>query len=155
MIAIPKSYAEWINLLAMIKEKKEDNEVLEAMHQGELIWQPGIAERFMKKFIEVINFRMNAATDRFQLEMKRSGNSDSMIVQSILHLRKEMQFLLKLSDLNVLPEVQRNTLRDMIDEQIVSMQKSLEDSAKSDRTGKMLSIVRKNRLDSIIRERRK
>ena len=150
---VPKSYAEWVNLLVVLKEKKADVEVLEAMQQGELVWQSGVAERFVKKFIEVLNFRMDSATDRFQREMERAGNSENLIVQALLNLRREMQFLTGLSNLNVFPAEQRNAIGTMIDEQIAIMQKSLEDSAKEERTGKMLSIVKKNRLDSIIRER--
>lgn len=150
---VPKSYAEWVNLLVVLKEKKADVEVLEAMQQGELVWQSGVAERFVKKFIEVLNFRMDSATDRFQREMERAGNSENLIVQALLNLRREMQFLTELSNLNVFPAEQRNAIGTMIDEQIAIMQKSLEDSAKGERTGKMLSIVKKNRLDSIIRER--
>ena len=150
---VPKSYAEWVNLLVVLKEKKADVEVLKAMQQGELVWQSGVAERYVKKFIEVLNFRMDSATDRFQREMERAGNSENLIVQALLNLRREMQFLTGLSNLNVFPAEQRNAIGTMIDEQIAIMQKSLEDSAKEERTGKMLSIVKKNRLDSIIRER--
>lgn len=150
---VPKSYAEWVNLLVVLKEKKADVEVLEAMQQGELVWQSGVAERFVKKFIEVLNFRINSATDRFQMEMKRAGSSENLIVHALLNLRREMQFLAKLSNLNVFPEEQRNAIGTMIEEQIAIMQKSLEDSAKGERTGKLFSIVKRNRLDSIIRER--
>lgn len=153
MMTIPKSYAEWIDILKLIKEKKDDIEVLEVMQKGEIVWQSGIAERFMKKYIDVINCRMNCATDKFQLDMKRAGNSENSIVQSLFSLRKEMKFLIKLSEITILPEKQRETIRDMINEEVLRMQKALEDSAKSDRTGKMLSIVKKNRLDSIIKER--
>ena len=150
---VPKSYAEWVNLLVVLKEKKADVEVLEAMQQGKLVWQSGVAERFVKKFIEVLNFRINSATDRFQMEMKRAGSSENLIVHALLNLRREMQFLAKLSNLNVFPEEQRNAIGTMIEEQIAIMQKSLEDSAKGERTGKLFSIVKRNRLDSIIRER--
>ena len=95
------------------------------MKAGSIQWQSGVAERFSRKLIEAVNFRMNAASDKFQKDLSRSHGQEGAIVQAILSLRKEM-----------------------VIEQADNMQKSLEDSAKNDRSGRMSSIVRNHRVNS-------
>ena len=148
MIKPPHTYSEWIAVLDMLKDRKDDEEVLRAMHSGTVEWQYGVAERFIKKLTDVINYRMNAATDRFQKEISRSRGEERAIIQAILTLRKEMSFLMKAISLPAIPEKDRQHYRNLVKSQADSMQKSLEDSAKTDRTGKMASIIRNNKVNS-------
>ncbi len=143
----PHTYAEWVQILDILKNKTEDAEVLEAMLQGTVEWQTGVAERFAQKLIDTINFRMNKATDKFQTEMSRSMGQERAIVQALLALRKELSFLAKAISLPAIPEKDREHYRQLVLKQAESIQNSLEDSAKKDRTGKLLSIVRNNRVN--------
>jgi len=147
-ITPPQTYAEWVAVLDMLKNKTDDEAVLDAMLKGTIEWQSGVAERFAKKLIDVINFRMNAASDKFQKEMNRAYGQERAIVQALLALRKEMCFLSKAINLPVIPEKDRNQYYQLVISQANSMQSSLEDSAKKDRTGKLASIVRNNRVNS-------
>ena len=147
-ITPPKTYAEWVAVLDMLKNKTDDEAVLDAMLKGTIEWQSGVAERFAKKLIDVINFRMNAASDKFQKEMNRAYGQERAIVQALLGLRKEMCFLSKAINLPVIPEKDRNQYYQLVISQANSMQSSLEDSAKKDRTGKLASIVRNNRVNA-------
>ena len=149
MIPIPQTYPDWVNVLAMLKDKTDDTDVLLAMQGGKLEWQTGVAERFVKRLTEAINHRMNCASDKFQKDIGRTGGAERAIVQAILTLRKEMRFLSQAVDLPALPETQRNQLKGLIVEQADIMQQSLEDSAKKDRSGKLLSIVRNNKVNSL------
>ena len=146
-ITPPSTYFEWASVLDMLEEKKDDDAVLEAMLQGTLEWQSGVAERFTKKLIDVINHRMNTATDKFQKDMSRAYGEERVIVQALIALRKEMIFLAKAVDLPAIPEKDRNQYRQLVIGQADSMQSSLEDSAKKDRTGKLSSIIRKNKVN--------
>ncbi len=94
-ITPPRTYAEWVAVLDMLKNKIDDESVLFAMQQGTIEWQLGVAERFAKKLIDVINYRMNSASDKFQKEMGRAYGQERAIVQALLALRKEMCFLSK------------------------------------------------------------
>lgn len=102
-IAPPKTYSEWVAVLDMLKAKSDDEAVLSAMQRGTIEWQSGVAERFAKKLIDVINYRMNAASDKFQKEMTRSNGQERAIVQALLALRKEMCFLSKAINLPANP----------------------------------------------------
>lgn len=147
-IAPPSTYSQWVDILDILKSKTNDEAVLEAMLRGTIEWQTGVAERFTKKLTDVINFRMNAATDKFQKEMSRAYGQERVIVQALLNLRKEMSFLAKAINLPCIPEKDRAQYYSLVLEQANNMQNSLEDSAKKDRTGKLASIVRNNKVNS-------
>lgn len=146
-IAPPRTYSEWVEIINTLKSGTDDEAVLQAMHKGELQWQSGIAERFTKKMFDAIVYRTNNATDRFQKDISRARGSENTIVQAILTLRKELNYLYRLVNIPALPDGERKEYRKIILEQADSMQKSLEDSAKGDRTGKLSRIVRNTRVN--------
>ena len=145
----PHTYAEWVPILEMLKNKENDQDILLAMQQGTLEWQSGVAERFSKRLIDAVNHRMNAATDKFQKEMGRAYGQERAIVQALLALRKELSFLAKAISLPALPDKDRQQYYQLVLSQANSIQSSLEDSAKRDRTGKLSSIVRNNKVNSL------
>lgn len=147
MISAPHTYSEWVNVLDIFKTKSNDSEVLVAMRNGTIEWQSGVAERFSKRLIDSVNYRMNAASDKFQKDMGRSYGSEGAIVQALLSLRKEMAFLAQAINLPALPEKERQHYLQLVIDQANNMQKSLEDSAKKDRSGKMSSLVRNHKVN--------
>ena len=149
MILVPHTYSDWVSVLDIFKSKSNDSEVLTAMKSGTIEWQSGVAERFSKRLIDSVNYRMNAASDKFQKDMNRASGSEGAIVQALLALRKEMSFLAQAINLPVLPDGERQHYVQLVIDQANTMQKSLEDSAKMDRSGKMSSIVRNHKVNSI------
>lgn len=147
-ITPPKVYAEWVAVLDMLKAKTDDEAVLTAMQQGTIEWQSGVAERFATRLIDVINFRMDSASDKFQKEMGRAYGQERAIVQALLALRKEMCFLSKAINLPAIPQKDRQHYYQLVIDQANSMQTSLEDSAKKDRSGKLASIVRNHKINA-------
>lgn len=147
-ITPPKTYSEWVAVFDMLKAKTDDTKVLAAMQAGTIEWQAGVAERFTNKLVDALNFRMNAATDKFQTEMTRAGGQERTIVQALIALRKELKFLSEAVDLPAIPEENREQYRQLVLGQADAIQNSLEDSAKRDRTGKLASIVRNNKVNA-------
>jgi len=148
VIKTPHTYSEWVVVFDALKNKSGDQAVIEAMYAGTIEWQTGVAERFTNRLIDAVNFRLNAATDKFQLDMKRAGAQDSGVIQALLGLRREMQFLSKAMNLPVIPEKDREKYYKLVLDHADAVQKSLEDSAKKDRTGKLSSIVRNHKVNS-------
>ena len=148
MISAPHTYADWAKVLDTFKSRSNDQEVLAAMKNGTLEWQSGVAERFSKRLIDSVNYRRNNASDKFQKDLSRANGSEGVIVQALLTLRKEMAFLTQAIDLPVLPDGERRHYLQLVLDQADLMQKSLEDSAKKDRSGKMSSIVRNHKVNS-------
>jgi hypothetical protein len=146
MIKIPHIYSEWITIFDALKSKYNDEEVLIAMKKGKITWQDGVAERFTKKFIDAINYRMNMAVDKFQKDFTNSKGQDGLIVQSLLSLRKEFSYLSQVINLPAIPDKDREQYINLVRIQADKIQQSLEDSAKKDRTGKMLNTVRNHKI---------
>lgn len=148
MIQAPTTYADWAGVIDMLEQKIRDDEVLSAMQQGSIAWQSGVAERFSQRLVGAINARMNKATDKFQSDMNKARGQESLIVQALLSLRKEMAFLAKAINLPALPESDRTQYVQLVRAQADSIQDSLEDSAKKDRSGKLASIVRNHKVNA-------
>ena len=139
----PKIYADWVKVFDILKSGEDDEVILPLMQEGEIVWQSGVAERFLRKLVDTINFRLNKATDAFQRSHQTDENE---IVQSLMQLRRELQFMLKVVDINTIPVKEKTELRNMIINQSNSIQESLEKSAESDRTGKLSSIIKNNKV---------
>ena len=139
----PKIYADWVKVFELLKSCEDDEKVLTLMQEGTIVWQSGVAERFLKRLVDTVNFRLNRATDNFQ---KSHQTDENEIIQSLMQLRRELQFILKVVDINTIPVKEKTELRNMIINQSNSIQESLEKSAESDRTGKLSSIIKNNKV---------
>ncbi len=150
-IDVPHTYSEWVTVFEMLKNKEDDELVLQVMKKGTIEWQSGVSERFTRRLIDIINYRMNEASDKFQKQMSRSSGREREIVNAIFALRKEMCFLSEAVNIPAIPEKDRKQYISLVIEQADNMQNSLENSAKKDRSGKLASIVRNNRVNSFYR----
>ena len=139
----PKIYADWIKVFDILKSGEDDETILPLMQEGEIVWQSGVAERFLRKLVDTVNFRLNKAIDSFQ---KSRQSDENEIVQSLMQLRRELQFMLKVVDINTVPVKEKMELRNMIINQSNSIQESLEKSSESDRSGKLSSIIKNNKV---------
>lgn len=149
MIMPPKTYAEWAGLIQAFKNHEyDDKDVIQAMKNGSLAWQSGVAERFIERFMDAINTRLNGAIDRFQKGILRGTSSDYALTQSIFSLRKEFEILTSVADIPAIPQEQRSQILGIIKQQADKIQESLENSAKRDRTGKMGNLIRNNRVNN-------
>jgi len=147
MMQIPKDYATWVPVLDALKNHTDDEAVLQAMQQGTLVWQGGVAERFSKRLLAAVNGRLDHATDTFQKQMARARGQEGAIIQALLQLRKELAFMHKALAIPAVPEEQRKEFQKLVTDQADKMQQSLMDSAKQDRSGKLASIVRNHPLN--------
>ena len=140
----PKIYADWVKAFNIVKSAEDDEAILALMQEGEIVWQSGVAERFLKKIVDTVNFRLNRATDNFQ---KSYGTDENELIKSVMQLRKELQFTLKIVDIKALPVKEKMEIRNMIIAQSNAIQESLEKSAASDRSGKLASVLKNNKVN--------
>lgn len=145
--APPKDYAAWSAIIEALTDRSADEEVLAAMRAGSIEWQAGVADRFARKLTDAVSKRLNGATDRFQKEMNRAAGAERAIVCAITALRRELAFLLDVMSISAIPDDHRERFRDIVKDQAASIQRSLDDSARRDRSGRLASIVRKTRTD--------
>ena len=140
----PKIYADWVKAFNIVKSAEDDEAILALMQEGEIVWQSGVAERFLKKIVDTVNFRLNRATDNFQ---KSHGTDENELIKSVMQLRKELQFTLKIVDIKALPVKEKMEIRNMIIAQSNAIQESLEKRAASDRSGKLASVLKNNKVN--------
>ena len=145
----PRSYSDWTLCLDEIKRGANDDATLSAMEKGVLSWTSGVAERFCAHLFEVINFRLDGASKRLQRNLDMSRGNETAIVSGLMGMRRELGFLKRLTMLPAIPEDKRDYFVRQIAESAGNIQKSLENSAKSDRSGRLVSLFRNNRIDSI------
>ena len=62
----PMIYSEWVDILNILKNRTNDEEVLEVKKKGTIEWQSGVAERLTKRLINIVNERMQYAIDKYQ-----------------------------------------------------------------------------------------
>ena len=139
----PKIYADWVKVFDILKSGEDDEAILSLMKEGTIVWQSGVAERFLRKLVDTVNFRLDKAIDNFQ---KSHRSDENEIIQSLMQLRRELQFMLKVVDINAIPVKEKTELRNMIINQSNSIQESLEKSSESDRSGKLSSIIKNNKV---------
>ncbi len=148
MIRTPSTYSDWISLFDMLKNHENDEEVVAAMERGTLPWQSGVAERFTGKMIEAVNKRLDDASDRFKRNMAHA-NGESGLLQTLNIMRKELALMKRVVNVNAIPSDIRGKYVSMVTKFADDAQKSLEDSAKSDRTGKLRFLIRNHPINRI------
>lgn len=141
----PKVYKEWIDLLDVLASGKDDANVLESMRAGVLYWQVGVAERFMRAFLETLNFRMDQINKKLDKKLTNYKNENEL-VEALLQTRKQYNYLEEIVKIPALPEEQQKNLQELIEKNELAIQNSLEKSAKNDPSGKLLSIIRNNKI---------
>lgn len=149
MIKEASTYLEWKILLDKFKMKESDDEVLSAMKNSNIYWQSGVAERFSKKLIDSVNYRMNNIIDRFQTEMTMYISHERELLNALLNVRKELKYLKEAMNLPCIPEKYRQQHINIVLKQADKMQSSLEESAKQDKTGKILHIIKNNKINNL------
>ena len=118
------------------------------MQEGSLSWQSGVAERFTAQLMNAVEVRLGAVSEVFSRSMQHARDERETIA-ALLGLRRTLSFLLRAVDLPALPKEQRAALCKMVAEHAERMQESLLDTARSDRTGRMMSIVRSHRVSDL------
>lgn len=145
----PGSYAEWARCFDELRNGLDDEAVLAAMEKGTLSWSSGVAERFTVQLFEAINSRIDGASKKLQRNMDMARGNETAIVNSLLGMKREMKFLKKLPALPAIPEDKRDCFSRQLSDYVRNTQECLEKSAKSDRSGRLGTLIRNNRIDAL------
>lgn len=144
----PVIYAEWVECFDLAKEGTQDDEVLKCMKSGTLTLTAGVGGRIAQQMNEVIQVRLKKASDKFSRAMSFNKSDINMLTNSLLLLRKEFKFLMEFVQIPILPEEDVKMFLEAIRKQADLMQESLEATSKSDRTGMLASVIRRNRINN-------
>ncbi len=145
----PTNYLEWCKLFDEITTSSRNEEFMDAVRHGTISWTSGVAERFVRSASEMIRKRVNSAHDSYQRQMKNARGVSNNLVNALNSLHKEYQYVYKLANVLPIPEEYRATLVKSVVDQANQTQTSLEDSAKADRTGRLLILVRNAKVNKL------
>ena len=141
----PRTYAQWSQCLERLAAGNEDEACIHAMSQGELSWTGGVGPLFAERLADEFNARLTSCSDRLTRDL-RQGRDEASVVRAILNARHALFFLHRLARLPVFAQTLRTHLEDALRKFAERAQRSLEDSAKSDSSGRLGSVLRHNNL---------
>ena len=143
----PTTYAEWASLIDELKSAPLNDDYIAIIYRGKLEFLPGIAERFTHRLTETVNTRLERISANFNQSMLRPSSDERTLVMALKNIQKDFKMLLQLVKMPVLPEKFQDVYIQSIRDEAQKIQSSLENSAKSDRSGKLLTIIRQYSLN--------
>ena len=88
MIAPPRTYAQWAALLTTFAAGTADEEAVHAMRAGTLVWQSGVAERFIQRLLDALNTRIQKDGDTFSRDLDRASAEQDTIAALLAQRRR-------------------------------------------------------------------
>ncbi|MFJ7994709.1 hypothetical protein ACIQY5_21540 [Peribacillus frigoritolerans] len=143
---VPRTYSDWIHCFERLKEGNKDDQVISTMEKGSIEWTKGVSERFTEQLFAVLEYRLKQSGEQLQRNLNNSKGNKSHIAKALLDARKRLSILNRVAMLPALPENVRETMKNVIKDFAGKTMKSLEESAKSDRTGHLGMEIKKNSL---------
>lgn len=141
----PRTYVEWSRCLECLLSANDDERVLEAMRSGTGGFESGAVENLARRLNNTFNERLKMGHDRFARQMSHSRDA-ATLTRALLDFRRQLAFLNQVAQVEVFPASIREHLAQMLDQAAKQTQESLEESAKSDRSGQTASCIRRNSL---------
>lgn len=139
---VPVNYGEWCVLFDEMAKGPRNEDYLDVVSKGQISWTSGVAERFIRAASDMIRTRVNAAQDVYQRQLKNARGVSGNISTALLTLKKEYAYDKKIAQALPIPPEYRTQMVKMVQDQADMTQKSLEDSAKADRTGHLTQLIR-------------
>lgn len=145
----PTSYAEWCTLMDTITKDFRDESYIDLIRGGSISWTSGVAERFIVIVTDMIRNRVNAAQDKYQVQIKNARDNIGAVISALQTLKKEYSYDYAMVNALPIPEQYRKQLLKMIQDHADQTQQSLETSAKADRTGHLSVLVRNAHINQL------
>ena len=148
----PETYLDWSNCLDRLMDNSLKESDFQYLDRGKLEWSKGSAERFAARFNEAYDHVLKQCADRLQKNLSLSANREHEIVNALTSTRRTLTFLFRISLLKPIPQDLSKHLQSIIETYAKRSQSSLEQSANSDRSGRLASLLRNNSLLNFNRE---
>lgn len=143
----PATYSEWTQALDLFRQGNADDELLNVMESGSFEWTPIVSERFVACLRSTIDARLDQLQRR-QKGLATRANSERDIVAYLLSYRREFGLLKRLASVPAIRKDISESFSSMIAQCANQAQEALEESATQDRSGKLVVLVRKTRVDA-------
>lgn len=141
----PRTYAQWSQCLDRLASGTQDEACLCEMGQGELSWSGGVGPLFAQRLADEFNARLTRCSEHLTRDL-RAGADEGSVVRAILNARQSLFFLHRLAGVPVFADTLRTHLASEVRKFAERSQKSLEDSAQTDRSGRLRLLLQNNNL---------
>jgi hypothetical protein len=142
-LSAPHSYNQWSDCLDCLEKGLDDAATLAVMEQGTLEWTSGVAELFSGRISATLSVRLQRSADQLSRQLN-SGADEVTLVRALLNSRRTLIGLKKLGTLTAFPALLQAHLLNELKTYAERTQNSLEDNAKSDRTGRLSNLIKNN-----------
>jgi len=142
----PTTYAEWSTCLDRLIANELQASDLPLLDKGEIVWTKGSAERYAKRFSDAYDESLKQCAARLQKKLSFGMGDELSVVKALASVKRTLTFLYQVSLSEPIPEEVRSHLQSKIDGYAKRTQSSLENSAKSDRSGQAAYLMRNNSL---------
>ncbi|KUH57174.1 hypothetical protein [Megasphaera sp. DJF_B143] len=139
MSRVPGIYAEWIPVLKEFAAGRDDEKTIPAMQQGRLHWCDIVAGRFASRLMAAFNARFDYIESRFC----KAQDDGIPIEQALKQLDRDLDLLFQASQLQCLPEKEKQMLQDELQKTRQDMDDALEESAQQDPSGELAVLLRR------------
>ena len=139
MSRVPGIYAEWIPVLKEFAAGRDDEKTIPAMQQGRLHWCDIVAGRFANRLMAAFNARFDYIESRFC----KAQDDGIPIEQALKQLDRDLDLLFQASQLQCLPEKEKQMLQDELQKTRQDMDDALEESAQQDPSGELAVLLRR------------
>ncbi|HEX7863755.1 MAG TPA: hypothetical protein VF555_02335 [Variovorax sp.] len=141
----PRTYAQWSECLDRLALGTQDEACLSDMGRGELSWSGGVGPLFAQRLADEFNARLTRCSEHLTRDL-RMGADEGSVVRAILNARQSLLFLHRLAQLPVFADTLRAHLTSEVRSFAERSQKSLEDSAQADHSGRLRLLLQNNNL---------
>ncbi|MGG4095452.1 hypothetical protein [Paenibacillus lautus] len=141
-----KTYAEWSNLLDHFLKENDEERIMQDLEAAEIEWTGVVAEKLTRRALEVLEAKFTRTVELLQLELQRARGSEPAIVVALLNTRRRFNYFNRLCHLKAFPATVRESMQQASNKFIEDTQRSLENTAKADRSGVMGNLLKYNSL---------
>ncbi|CAG9167395.1 hypothetical protein [Cupriavidus pampae] len=141
----PDTYAGWSTCLEVFERASEDEAVMQAMNAGSLSWTGGVANLFSERVSGVVNQRLTRIANDISRDLRFAGDH-GVLANAMLNARHKLALLHRFSRCAPFPQALSELVQSQVRGYAEQAQQSLEDTARSDRSGQLATIVRNNSL---------
>lgn len=146
-MTVPRTYAEWLNLLDRFKAG--ENDALSAMQLGTIEWTSVVADRWTQHIVDCLNTRLQSLSDQLQRSLNRAAGDHLAIGNSMLLARRGLEPLRAFVALPAIPQNVHAFLAPNLEMWAEETQRSLERHASLVRhdQGRLLKTIREHPLN--------
>lgn len=145
--APPFSYAEWSAWLDAFDRGGCDEDLLALGARSATVWTDGMAQLFAVRMFEAMSGRLNGIGLSLEARLKQI-RGEAELSLALVRARREFAALARFAALAVLQEPLRERLSELVRSHLDARQKALEESAGSDRSGRVARAVRATPLNA-------